>query len=122
MLALDAPERLQAALPGAVVEIVAAPPRVALRRVRDRLGPDRAQLFGDRLHVRVERSAEAGALADWLRGEGLEVAGVREIVPTLEDVFIEQLTGSTGHTGRAQPIGAAAEARSATHPTGGETR
>jgi ABC-2 type transport system ATP-binding protein len=89
VLALDVPSRLQAAVPGVTVEIVATPARRALQVVRDLVGAARVQLFGDRLHVRVEGDAAIASLADRLRAAGLEVAGARAITPSLEDVFIE---------------------------------
>ena len=91
LLALDEPARLQASLHGTVVEIVAAPPRRALAVARQRLDPAAVQLFGDRLHVRVDRSDDGTALARHLTSAGIVVSAVRVILPTLEDVFIERL-------------------------------
>ncbi len=95
LLALDEPARLQAASGGVILEIVATPPRDALRTLRAELGDSRVQLFGDRLHARVDR--DDAALQDRLRHrlerERIAVAAVRRIVPTLEDVFIELLGG-----------------------------
>jgi ABC-2 type transport system ATP-binding protein len=89
VLALDQPARLQAAVPGVTVEVVATPVRQALQVARDLVGPARVQLFGDRLHVRLDGDAAAAAFADRLRAAGLEVAGARAITPSLEDVFID---------------------------------
>jgi ABC-2 type transport system ATP-binding protein len=91
LLALDQPAHLQAASHGTIVEIVTAPPRQALRALRSELGADRVQLFGDRLHARVESTSERDALAGMLARAGLTASSIRPIVPTLEDVFIELL-------------------------------
>ncbi|WP_243665008.1 hypothetical protein [Rhodothermus marinus] len=48
-----------------------------------------ADPFGSRIHVTLQdRSFEPDALVRRLREAGLTVAGIRPIVPTLEDVFL----------------------------------
>jgi len=96
LLALDRPAALQATVRGATFEIVAAPPRRALEIARGHTGARQVQLFGDRLHVQVDEDAAAERVAARLRIEGIEVASVRRIVPTLEDVFIERLGAAKG--------------------------
>jgi ABC-2 type transport system ATP-binding protein len=91
LLAQDEPARLQAGTEGVMVEVVVPDPRGALRVLRDRVGGDRVQLFGDRLHVRLAKNEPIEAVSAWLAGAGVTATGVREITPTLEDVFIEQL-------------------------------
>ena len=64
-------------LPGAVLEVVVAPPRRALEALGGTFGADRVQLFGDRLHVRVGRRADAATrLATALDAPGLAPASV----------------------------------------------
>jgi ABC-2 type transport system ATP-binding protein len=92
VLALATPAELQASSRGLVAEIVAAPPRRALGALRARFGEERVQLFGDRVHLRIDRAPEAIAAAEGLARDGITVASVRAIAPTLEDVFIERLT------------------------------
>ena len=91
LLALDTPAALQAAMGGTILEIVASPPRRALGVLRERIGPDRAQLFGDRLHVRAGADADGTALVRMLEQADIQVTSLRAIVPTLEDVFIDRL-------------------------------
>jgi ABC-2 type transport system ATP-binding protein len=93
VMADDEPARLQAAMTGVILEIVAAPARQALSVVREHVGPDRAQLFGDRLHVRVATAADAGPIVAALAAAGVPVSSARPVTPTLEDVFIERVTG-----------------------------
>jgi len=88
-LALDTPAHLQASLRGTVVEVVAPAPRQALDALRDVLGPADVQLFGDRLHVYLRTSDARGRLTDALRRSGLDSVPLRDIAPSLEDVFIE---------------------------------
>ncbi|HUL73086.1 MAG TPA: ABC transporter ATP-binding protein [Vicinamibacterales bacterium] len=94
LLALEDPKRLITSMHGTILEVVATPVRDALHALRERLGRERVQLFGDRLHVRVEAPGDAGGVAAELERAGFAGAHVRPIVPTLEDVFIEQLAGT----------------------------
>jgi ABC-2 type transport system ATP-binding protein len=93
LLALDSPDRLRASMSGALLEIVAAEPRRALERLRATRG-DAVQLFGDRLHVRVDDPAAADAIRADLETAGLRVAALRRVTPALEDVFIERLAAA----------------------------
>jgi ABC-2 type transport system ATP-binding protein len=101
LLALDEPAHLQAASEGVILEVVAAPPRQALQILRRQLGDDRVQLFGDRLHVRVDREDAGAGIVQQLSSGGVSVTGVRSIVPTLEDVFIE-LVGKSADRERGE--------------------
>jgi ABC-2 type transport system ATP-binding protein len=91
VLADDEPARLQAAMSGVILEVVASPARRALAIVRGKVGPERAQLFGDRLHVRVASDAEREGIVAVLTEAGLPPSSVRAVTPTLEDVFIERV-------------------------------
>ena len=77
---------------GVILEVVATPARRALAVVRAHVGGDRAQLFGDRLHVRVAATSDAAAIAELLTREGMAPSSIRAVAPTLEDVFIERVT------------------------------
>ena len=98
VLALDEPGALRSSLPGTLLEVLVATPRDALRALKGPGGVKHAQVFGDRLHVWSDRTTEAEATAD-LAGiatrAGVQPAGVRAIVPSLEDVFIATLDSST---------------------------
>jgi ABC-2 type transport system ATP-binding protein len=91
VLALDDPSHLQEAVTGVILEVVASPPRVALDVLRRTLGASRVELFGDRLHVRVERAEDGPRVRQALEGEGITDLHLRPIVPSLEDVFIDLL-------------------------------
>ena len=94
LLAVDDPRRLQAAYAGAVLEVVASPIRRALDVASASLGADRAQLFGDRLHVRVDDAASGEPLRERLVAAGIDVVQIRRVVPSLEDVFIDMTQGT----------------------------
>ena len=94
VLALDEPGKLRTSLAGTWFEVMVAEPR----QVRDRLTARReiagAQVFGDRLHVRMDEG-DAQAALDRLhavtRSESIAPTNIRQIVPSLEDVFISEV-------------------------------
>jgi ABC-2 type transport system ATP-binding protein len=95
VLAADEPARLRALIPGRIVEVIA--PGVAgaddmLRRVR---GVADAQVFGERIHVTLEQASDEAveAFKAAIQATPLAAAAVRAVLPSLEDVFIAQLSG-----------------------------
>jgi ABC-2 type transport system ATP-binding protein len=95
MLTVDAPEALQRRLEGRVIMVRVARVREARDRVAGLPGVRRAAVFGDRLHVTVESGERDGpAIEAALRAAGLEVLEVRDVAPSMEDVFIEHLAGA----------------------------
>ncbi len=85
---------MQAAASGTLIEVVAGTPRRALEVARAHIGPDRVQLFGDRLHMRVAAEADFEPVRQALASAGIAIGGWRPIVPTLEDVFIDLLASA----------------------------
>lgn len=94
VLALDEPGKLRTALAGTWFEVMVAEPRQALDRLTARREIGGAQVFGDRLHVRMDERDPKAAI-DHLnavtRSESIAVTTVRQIVPSLEDVFISEV-------------------------------
>jgi ABC-2 type transport system ATP-binding protein len=111
VLALDTPDALRNMDHAVMLEVIASPPRKALRVLREHLGEDEVSLFGDRLHARVTDASIGADIEGWLRDAQLDVTRVKAIVPTLEDVFIEHVrraqhaaavrTGGNDHEGIA---------------------
>ncbi|HWI17641.1 MAG TPA: ABC transporter ATP-binding protein [Vicinamibacterales bacterium] len=98
VLALDQPNKLRAGLSGTLFEIVVPSPREALDRMTGRPNVMSAQVFGDRLHVWIDRpDAESakGLLAAATQSAGLVPSSVRPIMPSLEDVFIARLSAAS---------------------------
>jgi ABC-2 type transport system ATP-binding protein len=94
VLALDEPARLRAAMPGRIVELTAGSAPGLLDLVRRLPRVEDAQVFGERVHVRLGDGSDA-ALADFvaaLRDTPLRAAAVRPVPASLEDVFIARLT------------------------------
>jgi ABC-2 type transport system ATP-binding protein len=87
--AAGTPQEIRALMTGTILEVSGPDLRGAYRALLPLLGPNRVQLFGDRLHVVVEDAGrERPALAAALKREGVDAAGWREVPPSLENVFI----------------------------------
>jgi ABC-2 type transport system ATP-binding protein len=97
VLALDAPGRLRASLPGEWFEVVVPNPREAAAKLATLAGGPHTYVFGDRLHVWDAHPPAGGArppLDRALSTTGVTPTMVRPIAPSLEDVFIAKLTGT----------------------------
>jgi ABC-2 type transport system ATP-binding protein len=93
-LALDTPAGLRARMPGRVLEVTVPPMTGAVDVARALPGVVDAQLFGERLHVRLEDDSDA-AIERFRRAldrTPLASASVRSVPPSLEDVFIAELS------------------------------
>jgi ABC-2 type transport system ATP-binding protein len=94
VLALDQPGRMRAGLTGTLFEVVVASPREALDRLSGARDIASAQVFGDRLHVwidRPDRQTAEGILTSAVQAAGITASSIRPVVPSLEDVFIARL-------------------------------
>jgi drug efflux transport system ATP-binding protein len=97
LLALDRPLALRATLPGALYEVIAREHRQAAAVLRAMPEVVDVQMFGERAHVRLARDEgdAAARLEAGLRASGLDVASIRPIQTSLEDVFIARLEEAT---------------------------
>ena len=95
LLALDRPERLRAALPGEVIEVIVRNHRSVAAALERVAGVHDVQMFGERAHVRLaEPDAQApDRIHEALTAAGLEPVSVRPVPASLEDVFIARLAG-----------------------------
>jgi ABC-2 type transport system ATP-binding protein len=98
LLALDQPANLRASLAGTLFELIVSSPRDALERLSGEPSIASAQVFGDRLHVWIDRDRDAavGLLTTAMADTGLNPTSLRPIVPSLEDVFIARLSEVDG--------------------------
>lgn len=105
LLALDAPARLQAALPGRMLNVRTAEPRRARELLRALPGVRRASLFGDTIHLLLEPGAPDGdAVRPALDAADIALLALEEVEPSLEDVFIDRVSSPAPG---AQPVEAA---------------
>jgi ABC-2 type transport system ATP-binding protein len=95
ILALDEPNAIRAAFPDDIIEVLAAEPCAAEDVIRRDPAVRDVQSFGERLHVRVPRGeadAVLARLAEACRQAPMDVAALRRIPPSLEDVFIDRVS------------------------------
>jgi ABC-2 type transport system ATP-binding protein len=96
LLAIDAPQALQARLGGQMLEVIASTPHPPIEMLARAEGIIDAQSFGDRAHVRVASADTARVTATIervLRDAGIEAVSVRPVTASLEDVFIDLISG-----------------------------
>jgi drug efflux transport system ATP-binding protein len=94
LLALDRPDALRAELPGSLFEVIVTDHRRPADVLRGIDGVSGVQMFGERAHVRVNRTdaRSAESLSAGIAAAGLRVESVRPIAASLEDVFIARLS------------------------------
>jgi ABC-2 type transport system ATP-binding protein len=90
LIAVGTPAELKAAVPGAVLEVHAAPLDVALHA----LAPWQPALYGTALHVTVADASARERLEEALRAAGIDGADIKPIAPSLEDVFLAVMSGA----------------------------
>jgi ABC-2 type transport system ATP-binding protein len=92
-LAVERPAALQAALAGAIYEVIVSDRHDPIETLRQVPGVSDVQMFGERAHVRLiaDEGDAANRLTAALRVAGLAVASVRPVPTSLEDVFIARL-------------------------------
>ena len=77
---------------GAILEVRSDEPRRAVGLLKQRLSAGSVGLFGDRIHVVCTEPDRVAAEAEAALGQaGLALTGIREIEPSLEDVFVSVL-------------------------------
>jgi ABC-2 type transport system ATP-binding protein len=93
VLAINEPERLRDLMPGRMLEMMTGSTPGLLAMVRRMPGVDDAQVFGERVHVRLHDTADEAVdrFVAALQGTPLAGAAVRPVPPSLEDVFIARL-------------------------------
>jgi ABC-2 type transport system ATP-binding protein len=93
MLACGTPYEVKKLMRGTILEIRASHPRQASALLKEKMRGATVGLFGDRVHVVAREPAErvASAAKDLLSGAGIEAGEIRQIEPTLEDVFVSVL-------------------------------
>jgi ABC-2 type transport system ATP-binding protein len=91
LLVTDEPGRIKRSFGRPMVEITTGEARMARTLAQGLDGVRGVNLYGDRLHVDVADGSVVPRLLEALRAGGIEIRGHREIVPSLEDIFIEKV-------------------------------
>ena len=84
----DSPARIKGSLGFPMVELWTGDARTAEEIARSCPGVRSVSIYGDRLHVALERSKSLDGVIGRLQKEGIIVRDHRSILPSLEDVFI----------------------------------
>ena len=84
----DEPSRVKKSLGMPMVQLWTSDSRQAAEIAIHADGVRRVSAYGDNLHVAIERKEAVSAVISALQAHGIEVKGERDILPSLEDIFI----------------------------------
>jgi len=97
VLLCDAPARLKAAMPGAVVAVTAPTPAAVRDALREMPGVSSLLLVGDGVHLVVDDAARRlPAIRERLRAAAVETSEIVQVPPTIEDLFVASVGSRTG--------------------------
>jgi ABC-2 type transport system ATP-binding protein len=97
LLALDSVPALKALLPaGTLLDLRCPAPAAAVALLKDVPGVREAALFGDSVHVAVDRPDRVRAVRAALTSAGISPDALEPITPSLEDAFIHVIGTATG--------------------------
>ena len=91
ILMIDEPVRIRKSLDMPMIEIASPNARAAKGIVVAINGVISVNMYGDRLHIGMKTREVGTKVLEALQIHGVEIEGEREIVPSLEDVFIAKL-------------------------------
>jgi ABC-2 type transport system ATP-binding protein len=90
----DEPKNIRNSLHLTMIEVWSDNARSALEQVRYMDGVHSVSLYGDRLHITLAEKMKAAEVVAKLRHAGIDVQDFRDILPSLEDVFISMVERS----------------------------
>jgi ABC-2 type transport system ATP-binding protein len=97
LIALDTPAALRAGTTAPLLELATADGPRAVEALRGAPGILEAGLYGRAVHVLVQdRDAGRESITSRLGAAGIALAGLREIAPSLEDVFVARIAAAGG--------------------------
>jgi ABC-2 type transport system ATP-binding protein len=87
----DTPMEIKKSLGTTMVEVWTDDSRRAAELIRKGEGVEGVSIYGDRLHIALENKDLLDSIFQTLRKEGIMVKDHREILPSIEDVFISMV-------------------------------
>lgn len=93
LLMKDEPLRVRKSLGFPMIELLPDNARAAKEIIGGIDGVIGVTMYGDRLHVTLTGKEISDAVVSTLRNNGMAVKGSREIMPSIEDVFISRVQG-----------------------------
>ncbi|SRR5579883_956316 len=91
ILLADTPQQVKRQMKGSVLEVIPSNLNKATDTLKKYSEVIEVQTFGDRINVVVEGNVAADTLTGWLSKAGVETKMIRNIQPSLENVFIALL-------------------------------
>jgi ABC-2 type transport system ATP-binding protein len=91
ILMLEEPAAMKRSLPGAMIEVWSTESRRAASLAKAIEGVNNVNVYGDKLHIAAADRSIIGTIQDRLLKAGIPVTGAREVLPSLEDVFISKV-------------------------------
>lgn len=91
IIATGSPASLRALMEGEILEVVAEPQAAAKNVLRGHPSVRSLEVFGDRLHVLVPAAEAQSGIESALASAGVTLKSIRQIPPSLEDVFVSRL-------------------------------
>ncbi|OPY75543.1 MAG: putative ABC transporter ATP-binding protein YbhF [Syntrophorhabdus sp. PtaU1.Bin153] len=88
LLMVEEPARVKKTFVVPMIEVFSPNARTAREALTGVEDVESVSIYGDRLHIAVKGPESIDRVIDTLKAKGAEVEGYREIVPSLEDVFI----------------------------------
>lgn len=89
ILVCDQPQNIRRLIKHKMFEVVCTTPRKAMYLLKEKNIATNVQLFGDRLHISIEDdNSGIEKLSDILSKEGITIISERQIIPSIEDIFI----------------------------------
>lgn len=93
LLMKDEPIAVKKSLGMPMIELWSDDTRTAKGIVKEIEGVKGVNIYGDRLHVTIEEREKVESIIAQLRHGGIEIKDYREILPSIEDVFISMVEG-----------------------------
>jgi ABC-2 type transport system ATP-binding protein len=90
----DSPKGIKKSFVLPMVELWSDDARNAAVTIREVEGVRGVSLYGDRLHITIEKKETVDIINERLRSNGITVKDLREILPSIEDVFISKVMGN----------------------------
>ena len=92
LMMIDEPKQIKRSLCVPMFQIWLPEVYSVAQDVRAFKGVKRVSIYGESLHITVEENEVMARLIDALKRKGITIKGQREILPSLEDIFIAMVT------------------------------
>jgi ABC-2 type transport system ATP-binding protein len=93
VISCDSPDSLKKRYEYELAELITDDNRCARDLLQERYGKSNVVFFGDKLHIKIPKySDENGHIKELLRDAGININSLEQIVPDMEDVFIDAIS------------------------------